>query len=377
MKRLVYGCLLLTLGTVSVAPAFAQDTSARPDSNLAELKQLNTWVTFLRTRNAKDYAITTPNGIDEAKFVTIGGIQQWISIRGEDRNNPVILFLHGGPGDVTSLWAYAGFRTWLRQFTVVQWDQRGAGRTLGKNGTSIGPTMTVDRMVKDGIELSELLRATLKQPKIILVGHSWGSVLGVYMAKARPDLFYAYVGTGQVAAGPATNNAATYRELLQEAERRGDRVAVRELQQAGPPPSGGRVQHKWANLYEHADMFLNSTFGAALFAPGYSIKDINDWFDGQGFSGEHLIPQFDAADAALGGTFQLPVFVFQGAEDFTTSTSLARQWVGGINAPRKAFVPIEGGGHFAVFTQTDVFLKELVDRVLPLVQRPPTPRTRR
>jgi pimeloyl-ACP methyl ester carboxylesterase len=372
VKRLLCSCLLLTLGTLSVAPASAQDTIARPDRNLAELQRLDTALTFLRQRNTRDYAITTPNGIDESKYVMIGGIEQWITIRGEDRDNPVILFLHGGPGDATNPWGYAGFRTWLKRFTVVQWDQRGAGRTFGRNGPSLGPTITIDRMVQDGIELTEMLRTTLKQHKIILVAHSWGTILGVLMAKARPDLFYAFVGTGQVA-DPAGNQAVAYRELLEEAERRGEQVAVRELRQIGPPPwpdgRGYGVQRKWANFFEHADVFLASTFALALDAPGYSLRDVNDWLNGQGFSADHLVPQVNALDtAALGGRFSVPVFVIQGAEDFTTPASLARRFVRSIQAPRKAFVAIEGGGHFAVFMKSDAFLRDLVDRVLPLVE---------
>ena len=94
---------------------------------------------------------------------------------------------------------------------------------------------------------------------------------------------------------------------------------------------------------------------------------MNDWIDGQGLSGQYLVPQTNALNAkALGGDFAIPVFVIQGAEDFTTPTSLARDFVNSIRAPRKAFVAIEGGGHFAVFMKSDVFLKELVARVRPL-----------
>src|SRR6266446_1283995 len=150
-------------------------------SEAAELQKLEPALKFLRERNARTYAITTPNGIDEARYVEVGGLQQWITIRGEDRNNPVLLFLHGGPGDATNPWGYAGFRSWLKHFTVVQWDQRGAGRTLGKNGPSLAPTITIDRMAQEGIELTELLRKTLQKEKIVLVGHSWGSILGVFM----------------------------------------------------------------------------------------------------------------------------------------------------------------------------------------------------
>ena len=140
---------------------------------------------FIRDRNAEAYAITSPDGIDEAKYVEIGGIEQWITLRGEDRNHPVLLFLHGGPGDATNPWGYAGFRSWLKHFTVVQWDQRGAGRTLERNGSSLAPTITIERMAQDGIELAELLRKSLAKEKIVLVGHSWSSILGVFVVKAR------------------------------------------------------------------------------------------------------------------------------------------------------------------------------------------------
>src|SRR4030095_15960117 len=149
--------------------------------------------TALRSRNARDYAITTPNGIDQASYVEIGGIEQWITIRGEDKRNPVLLFLHGGPGDATNPWSYATFRPWLQAFTVVQWDQRGAGLTLGKNGPSSASAITIARMTQDGIELTELLRKTLQKEKVILVGHSWGSVLGILMVKARPELFHPFL----------------------------------------------------------------------------------------------------------------------------------------------------------------------------------------
>lgn len=365
---------LVGLCTALAVPLFAQENAAPPHKDGSELQKLDAMLAFVRKRNARNYAITAPNGVDEARYVEIGGIEQWITIRGEDRDNPVLLFLHGGPGDATNPWGYAVFRPWLKTFTVVQWDQRGAGRTLGKNGPSLGPTMTIDRMVQDGIELAELLSKSLGKSKIILVGHSWGSILGVAMVKARPDLFYAYVGTGQVA-DPARSYTVAYHELLKKAQSLGEQRAIRELEEVGPPPytdgRGYAVQRKWSNLFEGADVFLSATFGLALGAPGYSLRDVNDWLDGQGSSAQRLVPQTSTLEAkTLGGEFALPVFVIQGAEDFTTPTSLARALVDSIRAPRKAFVPIEGGGHFAVFMKPDAFLKELVVRVLPLVKGP-------
>ena len=340
-------------------------------SEVADFQKLEPALKLLRSRNARTYAITGPNGIDEATYVKIGGIEQWITIRGLDRNNPVLLFLHGGPGDATNPWGYAAFRSWLKYFTLVQWDQRGAGRTFGRNRASAS-TITPDQMVQDGIELSELLKKRLHKNKILLVGHSWGSVLGFFMVKARPDLFCAFVGTGQVAAEFSRSSAVAYTALLQRASRQGNLQAVQELKQIGPPPyKDGKsfgVLRKWAMLSERADVFLASALGFALTAPGYSVGDINDWFEGQSVSGEHLEPFFDELDRKLlGGEFAVPVFVIQGAEDYTTPVNLAKTYLDSLRAPHKAFVTIEGAGHFAVFTNQAEFLKDLRAQVLPFL----------
>jgi len=362
-------CLLIVSLLAESVPAQARPPQSPAGD--AEFQKLDALMTFVRNRNAQDYAITAPNGIDEGKYVEVGGVQQWITIRGEDRNNPVLLFLHGGPGDATNPWGYAGFRSWLKAFTVVQWDQRGAGRTLGKNGASSASTITSARMTQDGIELAELLRKSLQKDKIILIGHSWGSILGVLMVKARADLFWAFVGTGQVA-DQQRNYGVAYDALLKKAESLREQRAIQDLKGVGPPPySDGRgyaVQRRWSNLFEGADLLISSMFGLALGAPGYSLRDVNDWTEGQIVSAERLIPEMTSLDSkTLGGEFALPVFVIQGGEDFTTPTSLARGFVNSIRAPQKSFVAIEGGGHFAVFMKSDLFLKELVARVRPLV----------
>lgn len=361
---------LVLISGAALASLSAQEVSSGR-SESSEFQKLSPALKFLRTRNARDYAITTPNGIDEASYVEIGGLEQWIAIRGEDRKNPVLLLLHGGPGDATNPWGYAGFRNWLKYFTVVQWDQRGAGRTFGRNGAAANSTITIERMVQDGVQLAQLLSQRLQKDKIVLVGHSWGSILGVFMAKARPELFYAFVGTGQVG-DPARNYAVAYAALVERASREGNSRALRELKEVGPPPykdgKGFAIQRKWSNLFEGADVFLASTLGFALTAPGYSLGDINDWFEGQNVSAERLVPQTSVLDPKLlAGEFAVPVFVIQGAEDFTTPASLAKTYLNSLHAPRKAFATIDGAGHFAVFTKQDAFLKELRALVLPLV----------
>src|SRR5262249_41689750 len=143
-----------------------------------------------------------------------GGIEQWVTIRGQDSHNPVILFLHGGPGLTWSPFAASAFGAWEKNFTLVQWDQRGAGRTYAKNGPSIESTMTLDRMVQDGIEVAQYLRQHLGKEKIILFGASWGSVLGVEMIRRNPELFEAYIGEAQVVNVHASE-AASYARVLQ------------------------------------------------------------------------------------------------------------------------------------------------------------------
>jgi pimeloyl-ACP methyl ester carboxylesterase len=366
----VRALILLHLGLGSAALGQTPVRPSPSDSVDAEYRKLDAVESFVRSRNVATYAITTPNGIDEASFVKIGTIEQWVTIRGEDRHDPVLLFLHGGPGDVTNPWTYALFAPWQKHFTMVQWDQRGAGRTLGRNGEAIAPTVTVDRIVQDGIELAEYLRDHLGKKKIIIVAHSFGSIVGIGMVRARPDLFYAYVGTGQV--GDETRNyASAFDALRSKARLTSNAQALSELDRVGPPPyktgEGYRVQRKWSNAFEGADQLLYGTIGLALAAPGYSVRDVNDWFDGQILSANRLVGATTArGPKELGIEFGVPVFFFQGAEDFTTPTALAREYFGMIKAPHKEFVPIRGGGHFAVFMRSEAFLNELVKRVRPL-----------
>ncbi len=364
-------CLVaLQLAAAPVAPARAQESALSAKVSDADDQKFTTFLNLVRKRNAQTYAVLGTNHIDEAAYVAVGGIDQWITIRGQNRNNPVLLFLHGGPGDVTNPWAYPFFYPWLKYFTVVQWDQRGAGRTLDKTGASIAPTMTIDRMVQDGVELSEYLRVHLHKDRIILVGHSWGSVFGALMAKARPDLFYAFVGTGQVA-DFKQGNVVAYKLALHSAESAGDAQAVAALQALGPPPfkdgNGWALLYKWRGICEGADRFLGGLLGLALYSPGASLRDINDWNDGQTLGGQQLFDQgMQLNPERWAGRFAVPVFVFQGAHDCSSPTELARSYLNSISAPHKAFVAIPGAGHFAVFMQSDEFLKELVTRVRPL-----------
>jgi pimeloyl-ACP methyl ester carboxylesterase len=314
--------------------------------------------------------IASVNGIDEATFLSIGNTRQWVSIRGQDRSNPVVLVVHGGPGASLG-WMPLAFIPWERDFVVAQWDQPGAGKTFGAADRVFDRSLTIERMAADGIRVAEYLRSHLRQDRIILVGWSWGSVLGLHMIKARPDLFAAYVGTGQVV-NMQEGEALAYARVLEKARKRGDTDAVAELEAIGPPPYDAQseigVQRKWATAYEGYSS--NAAVVADwLLAPRASLTDVYDFISGliqsqNHFMGAAMNGPFVTADLRrIGFDFQVPVFVIQGTEDDYTPAALSRAYVDAITAPRKEFVAIEGAGHLAIVSRSNEFLTAMTARV--------------
>lgn len=326
---------------------------------------------------AETLAIRSPNGVQEGAFVEIGGIKQWIQIRGEDRDNPVLVFVHGGPGG--SSWPMSsGWRPWEKHFTIVQWDQRGAGRTYGAAGDSLAPTMTLERMTQDGIELAEYLRTHLHKEKIVLVGHSWGSFLGIHIVKQRPDLFSAYVGTGQVV-GRATFEKSfelAITHLQELAQSAGNSEALTELAPiAARPlmnPQNRLVADRWSKALALPSIESFQLAGPIPppFMPDFSLLDWYYWRKGMAFSARYLRgregPMFKRDVASLGLAFPIPVIFIEGDADYNTPSEPAEQLFNQITAPHKEFVQVHGGGHFIPFDRPDEFLAELVAHVRPL-----------
>lgn len=322
--------------------------------------------------HAKEYAIRTSNGINESRYVSIGGIDQWIQIRGQDRSNPVLLILHGGPGATLSQLTRF-FMPWEKDFTVVQWDQRGAGKTLKSTGASIADTMSVERMTQDGLDVAEYLRTHLRKDKIIVLGHSWGSILGINMVKRKPDLFYAYVGTGQASDMPRSLGM-DYALLMQQAQAAGDQKTTQTLKEAGTPPFDSRpkleVFFSSIDKYQPAsDRAAMQAIGSTLLspAPDYSLRDVMNWY--RGFRNVPTLRLYNEMQgtrlAALGPDFAVPIFFMQGAQDNVTQALPAEDYFKTIVAPHKEMVLLDGGGHFAFLSMSDRFLKELISRVRP------------
>ncbi|MGC1547331.1 MAG: alpha/beta hydrolase [Rhodanobacter sp.] len=357
MRRL---SLLLVLGMLFTTSVYAD--TAPPDA-----------VAIVRSARH----IATPDGIDLQQKVRIGGIDQWISIRGHHRDAPILLFVHGGPG-FTSLpasWYYQS--SWEEYFTVVHWDQRGAGKTYAMNDVDhVRPTMTIDRMVDDAEEVASYLRKTYHRQKIVLVSHSWGTVIGVKLAQRHPDWFYAYVGMGQVVDMPRSE-AMGYAATLQAAQADGNTQAIAELKALAPFPDPASPERTLANLEKerHWLTYYNGyTWHAqdghdgdiAQLSPDYTPADLNARLQGMDFSLSALWGPVSKVDFSHQTHFDCPVVFMQGSHDLNTSATLLGQWFQTLSAPSKKLVWFDDSGHLMFEEEPGKTLVSLVQDVLPL-----------
>jgi pimeloyl-ACP methyl ester carboxylesterase len=309
-------------------------------------------------------ALPKLRAIDESGFIRIGGIDQWINIRGTDTRHPVILFLHGGPAEAQSPFLEE-FLPWEASFTVINWDQRGAGKTFGKNGLAT-PEITVERMAQDVVEIAEYANAKLHTQKIILIGHSWGAILALYAVKRRPDLFSALVGTGQ-----PVNWSLSVEDLERYARQRavesGDSAALANLDEAAKLTVTDfkrlRASSKW-RMSESDTTYLKIQRDFVGPPPRPTTGDVADWIAGGEFSGPLLWPTITSFDArTFAPEIPIPFYVIQGRDDHVVSFQAAKDYLDHVLAPAKEFVPI-AGGHFACFTHAAQFLSALRTRIM-------------
>lgn len=304
-------------------------------------------------------------------FVPIGGIDQWISIRGDDRANPVLLVVHGGPGEAQ--WPQAEvYRPWEKAFIVVQWDQRGAGHTFGRYGTKT-PDVTLDRISKDGVELAEYLCRELGKKKIIVLGHSWGSLVATHMVQMRPDLFAAYVGTGQASSWTNTINIQ-FDLLLAKARQDGDQATVKELEAIGRPGPTNADHFSFLGKYHFRSLWPPSdqawlqhlrTQAAELKAK--EPEQFKNLEGGMEFTGEHVVPDQIATDLPhTACDIHAAYFIIQGRDDIVTPTQAAVAYFHCVKAPKKELILIPNAGHFAFMTTSDKFLEALTTKVRPV-----------
>lgn len=314
---------------------------------------------------AREQRIATLYGINEAKYVEVRGAQEWITVRGQDRRKPVILFLHGGPSEANSPFVFF-YRAFEQDYVFVQWDQPGAGKTYIKAGRH-QPPLTLDRISDDGVAVAELVAHELHQQKIILIGQDFGGVLGLKMIEKRPELFAAFVGTGQTVNLLAAQDIQ-YRQAQEHATRTNDAKMLAALKKAGVPPYrtpdqyGAFLDCCRAPLMPPDDQAgMRQLRGSLVLSPALSIPEIFGWLQGLQ-TGETALdkPFFSMPDLRSSDTkFAVPVFFIQGADDNVTPTELVADYAAHLQAPAKRISIIPQAGHFVMWTHEGSFLKEL------------------
>ncbi len=321
--------------------------------------------------------IVTPEGIERHEKVRIGGIDQWVSIRGMDKRNPILLMIHGGPGWVSMPTSWYFQRGWEEYFTVVQWDQRGAGSTYAANDpAAVAPTMTPERMIADSEEMVTWLRKTFGRDKIFVLGHSWGSYLGLELAQRHPEWLYAYIGVGQATDVPASEREG-WRFAMDEARKAGNAEAVKELQAIAPYAEGGRpiplqslmVQRKWLNQYggmvygRHG----GEAEGAAMaLSPEYSDRDVSLIGEASEYSVGKLLGYVLTLDLSRIDRLDCPVILLLGRHDRNVSSHQAALWFDKVRAPSKRLVWFEHSAHEVMIEDPGKTLISLVQYALPL-----------
>ncbi|MBC7620472.1 MAG: alpha/beta hydrolase [Candidatus Saccharibacteria bacterium] len=316
--------------------------------------------------------------VHEESFVQANGIEHWVTIHGSNAANPVVLFLHGGPGNPNTPYAQAVYGAWAQDFTLVQWDQRGAGKTFGRNPGTADSVLTIDLMVSDGLAIAEYVAKRLGQKKVILMGSSWGSALGVHMAQRRPDLFHAYVGTAQLVSERA-NLAAFYAKTLQLAGAAADDKTVAALTALGAPPwqnpRAFGVVRRASRALEAARTTAPPAHWwrpAAAYATPQALAEAEageeySWLQFVGLKNNGMAATINLP--ALGTRFALPVFLVQGTEDLLTPLSVTQPYFDSIEAPTKALVLVPLAGHDPNAPTVAAQLRVLKERVLPLVRK--------
>lgn len=320
------------------------------------------------------HQIVTENGVQDTFVATLGGVKQVVNVRGADRTNPILIYVHGGPGAAEMPFAWAFQRPWEDFFTVVQWDQRGAGRSyLLNDPAKLAPTMTLDRVRDDTIELIDLLRHKYGKRKVFLLGHSFGSVIGLSVAAKRPDMLYAYIGMGQYIDTNAGEKAG-FDWTLDQARRDGNKQAIRELEALQPYPGGNTriervdAERKWANYYgalfwRHRDG--DFYYRLARLSPDYTPVERMNYDKGSAFSTGQLEKQLAGLSFMPLTRLGCPVFMFMGRHDALTPPSIASAWLDHVSAPAKGRFWFENSAHMMMIEEPGRTLAALL-RIRPL-----------
>jgi proline iminopeptidase len=318
--------------------------------------------------------INTPNGISEINYLEINESKQYVLIRGKDINNPILLFLHGGPGaSATALLRKYNYEL-EDHFTVVYWDQRGAGKSFSKHITK--EEIKVENYLLDVEWLVSYLKNRFNKDKVLLVGHSWGSRLGMYAIQANPENFIAFIGIGQELHS-YRGELLSYQYTLKKAEEKGHKKALDELKEMGSPQSGhykdmyatgfwGGVRQKHWLLKFGGERYQKTNYMdwilAIWLSREYSFADLIRYGRGSAFSAGNIIfdERFNDIDFFKEiPRVEVPVYFISGAYDYNTPWELVKEYADYLSAPHKEFILFEKSGHSPVFEEPKKFNDEV------------------
>lgn len=305
--------------------------------------------------------------IDRSDSVIIDGDEQFIRIRAAREGLPVILFLHGGPGVCDRHLVLGAQSALAEEYTMVCWDQRGSGKSYTPAVKK--QQLSVERYVQDARALVELLCARFGQEKIVVAGHSWGTVIGLSLVSRYPERVAAYIGQGQFIDG-AENELESYEFCVREAERRGDGRAMKAL--AGIRPEGGRypsdkammVQRNYLSKYgggnyKHPAGMFRSLLLPLLRSPEYSLRDIPKYAKGGLYLSKALWNDVVAVDFKGISRLEVPVIVTQGRHDYNTPSDIALRWFEGLEAPFKKWIWFEESAHSPIVEEPEKWGREV------------------
>ena len=312
-----------------------------------------------------------PGSVATMERPVINGLPQAVWLRGLSEAAPLLVLLHGGPG-ASEAALFRHFNATLeRHFVVVYWEQRGAGRSYSP---AIPPeTMTLDQFVADLDALVDWLRTRFGPRPVVLLGHSWGSAVGLLYAQARPERVAAYVGTGQVADMPE-GERRSYAFAVAEAAQRGHRRASEALGRIGTPSHGVDAMltsrawvERFGGAFHAGRLSTGALIWAALQESEVGLWDLVQFGRGNRFSLEPLWPEFSRLDLtkrvpAVG----VPVIFVLGRHDRVTPSSLAAEYLAAMRAPAKRLVWLEESAHNGPFEQPAAFNRVLIEEVLPV-----------
>jgi pimeloyl-ACP methyl ester carboxylesterase len=305
--------------------------------------------------------------------LTIGGIEQSVWFRGRSASAPPLVLLHGGPGASESpLFRY--YDAALEDhFLVVYWDQRGAGRSFHSGMPR--STMSIARLEQDLDELVDTVRARFGPQRVVLLGHSWGTVLGALYAHDRPEKVAAYVGVAQIS-DFARGERVSLRWAIRQAEARGDRRALKRLRAMAPAPRSvddelalGRLVERFGGARRRG-LSTGRLIWNALRTDEVGLMDLVRFGRGNRFSLEALRPEYSRLDLTRIRRFEVPIVFMLGRHDWHVPSVLAAEYFDAIEAPVKELVWFEESAHDPPFEEPLAFVAAVVGRVLPLARAP-------